>query len=118
MLFIGFFFLINALRALKIKRALGKEIYKSNKESKLITTRIYAFTRNPLYLGAAITFLGWFFFFLLTFLLIMTFLFIILFLLVAKWEEKELSERFGEEYLNYKKSVPFFFPRPGKRFKN
>ena len=34
---------------------------------------------------------------------------------LKKVEEKELAERFGEQYLEYKKSVPFIVPRiPGK----
>jgi len=113
----GFFILGNALRALTVNRALGTEIYKSKTESRLITTGIYAFTRNPLYIGATLLFFGWFFIFRLTFLLIMTFLFIILFYFVAKWEEKELFERFGEEYLHYKEIVPLFMPYPKKRLK-
>jgi protein-S-isoprenylcysteine O-methyltransferase Ste14 len=30
---------------------------------------------------------------------------------VAKWEEKELTERFGKTYLDYKARVPFLIPR-------
>lgn len=115
LLAIGFFFLVRALKSLTIKRAFGSDVYKSKTESKLIVTGIYSHTRNPLYLGATILFLGWFFVFLYTFLLIVTLLFLILFVLVAKWEEKELHERFGEEYEKYKESVPFFLPFPKKR---
>jgi len=104
----GFFILICALKVLTIKRAFGKELYKSKTESKLITTGIYNYTRNPLYLGAILLFFGWTFIFLFTFLLIMTFLFIAFFYFVAKWEEKELFERFGEEYQKYKKKVKFY----------
>lgn len=114
----GFFILISALKALKVKRAFGKELYKSKTESMLIITGIYAYTRNPLYLGSTLLFFGWFFISLFTFLLIMTFLFIILFCLVAKWEEKELAERFGEEYTRYKETVSFFIPYPKKRPRN
>ncbi len=114
----GFFILFNALRALTVNRALGEEIYKSKTESRLITTGIYAYTRNPLYIGATLLFFGWVIIFRLTFLLIMTLLFIILFYFVAKWEEKELFERFGEEYLHYKEKVPLFIPYPKKRLKN
>ena len=112
---IGFCILISAFKALKINRAFGKDLYKSQLESTLITTGIYRYTRNPLYLGSTILFFGWFFVFRRTFLLIMTFLFIILFYFVAKWEEKELFERFDTEYLQYKNSVPFFIPYPKKR---
>jgi len=107
---IGFFILISALRALTIRRAFGKEIYKSGTESKLITNGIYAYTRNPLYLGVIFLLFGWAFLFLLTPLFIVTILFIILFIFVAKWEEKELFNRFGEAYQNYKKQVPFIIP--------
>lgn len=110
LLVLGFFFLISAFRKLEMKRVFGKEIYKPEKESTLIITGIYSHTRNPLYLGSALLFLGWVFIFLLTFLLVMTFLFIVLFYFVARWEEKELTERFGEEYIKYKKTVPFFIP--------
>jgi protein-S-isoprenylcysteine O-methyltransferase Ste14 len=106
----GFFILISALQALTIRRAFGKEIYKTKTESQLITTGIYAHTRNPLYLGVILLLFGWAFVFLFTFLLIMSGLFIILFVLVAKWEEKELTERFGDEYHKYRNQVPFFIP--------
>ena len=106
----GFYFLISALRVLTIKRAFGSELFKSKSESKLIITGIYHYTRNPLYLGAIFAFFGWTFIFSLTMLLIISLLFTILFIFIAKWEEKELLERFGEDYKNYKKSVPFIFP--------
>lgn len=118
LLAIGFFILINTLKSLTIKRVFGKEIFKSKDESKLVTTGIYAYTRNPLYLGSTILFLGWFFVFLLTFILIMTLLFLIMFYFVAKWEEKELTERFGEEYLCYKNTVHFFLPYPKRQCRN
>jgi len=30
-------------------------------------------------------------------------------------EEKEMEEKFGQQYLKYKKSVPMFIPRFGRR---
>lgn len=112
---LGFYVLIQALKALSVQRAFGKEIYQTNTQSSLITQGIYAHIRNPLYVGVTIQFFGWFFLLLFTFLLIMPFFFMLLFFFVARWEEKELTERFGEEYLNYKKSVPRFFPRFRKK---
>jgi protein-S-isoprenylcysteine O-methyltransferase Ste14 len=40
----------------------------------------------------------------------MTVLFLVHFMLVAKWEEKELTERFGNQYRDYKQRVPFLIP--------
>ena len=108
---LGFYVLIQALKALCVRRAFGKEIYQIKAKSSLITQGIYAHVRNPLYLGVIIQLFGWFFILLFTFLLIMPFFFMLLFFFVARWEEKELIERFGEEYLTYKKAVPRFFPR-------
>ena len=111
---VGFYIVIQALKALSVRRAFGKEIYQTKVKSNLITQGIYTHVRNPLYLGVTIQLFGWAFLLLFTFLFIMPFFFMLLFFLVARWEEKELSERFGEEYLTYKKAVPRFFPR----FKN
>ncbi len=42
---------------------------------------------------------------------ILIILFSLLFIFNAKWEERELTERFGEEYKEYKRKVPFIIPR-------
>lgn len=76
----------------------------------LVTTGIYAYTRNPMYFGAAIMIFGWFLVFPFTFILISAVLFTILFCITAKSEEKQLSQKFGKEYLKYKRNVPFFVP--------
>lgn len=115
---LGFYVVIQALKALSVHRAFGKEIYQDKAKSHLITQEIYAHVRNPLYLGVTIQLFGWAFILLFTFLFIMPFFFMLLFFLVARWEEKELIERFGEEYLTYKKAVPRFFPRFRKRTEN
>jgi len=111
LLVIGFPIIISTLRSLRIHRAFGDELYKTKEESKLITTGPYGYTRNPLYLSATILFLGWSLVLMSTYLLIVTVLFLLLFRFAAKWEEEELTERFGEEYLSYKEKVPLFFPR-------
>lgn len=115
---VGFYILILALKALSVRRAFGKEIYQVKAKGNLITNGIYAYIRNPLYIGVIILLFGWAFLLLLTFLFIMPFFFMLLFYFVVRWEEKELSERFGEEYLAYKKAVPRFFPRFRKHIEN
>lgn len=103
--------MISALRSLRTHRAFGAETYKTKEESTLITTGAYAYTRNPLYLSATILFLGWSLVFMSTFLLMVTMLFLPLFRFAANWEEEELTDRFGDEYMSYKDRVPFFFPK-------
>ena len=82
----------------------------------LITTGPYAHCRNPLHLGTLFycfafgTFLGN-----LTIGLICIVLEIILLLAYVKGiEEKELALRFGQEYLEYKKNIPFLIPKTKK----
>ena len=79
---------------------------------RLLTEGIYARVRNPRYLAVLLGMTG--------FALILNYP--ALYLTVAAcvpagWllivlEERELEERFGDEYLAYKKSVPRLIPRP------
>lgn len=110
-LLLGTSLLIWSFKSLGAGRAFGRELFLPAPQSKLITSGIYAYTRNPLYLSVTIIFLGWFFALRLTPAAILTVLFFVHFLLVAKWEERELGERFGREYEEYMKSVPFLVPR-------
>lgn len=115
LLLVGFCVLGSAIKTLTIRRASGKDVYKPKSESKLVTTGIYAHVRNPVYLGNTLMLWGWFFVLQLTVVLFLTILFMIHFYLVAKWEERELTERFGEVYLEYKRRVPFIIPSLKKR---
>lgn len=107
--------MIWVLKSLGIGRAFGKELFLPKSESKLVTTGIYAYSRNPLYLLVLLFLLGWFFLFQLTAVLILTSLFLVHFIFVARWEERELRERFGQEYEDYKRRVPFFVPRVARK---
>ena len=85
---------------------------------KLITTGIYVYTRNPMYLGQAIIVVGLFIVFPWTVLLILVFLFLFALYSRAKTEEKELYEKFGREYIKYKAEVAFLIPNPIKMIKS
>jgi protein-S-isoprenylcysteine O-methyltransferase Ste14 len=111
----GFGWMVWAIRSLTVRRAFGKELFKSAAESTLVTTGPYAYSRNPLYFSAIILFLGWFFVSRWTPVAIMTVLFLAHFILIAKWEEKELIERFGDQYCNYKQRTPFLIPGRRRR---
>jgi protein-S-isoprenylcysteine O-methyltransferase Ste14 len=83
LLLIGFPLIYLTLRTLSVHRALGEEIYQEGKQSQLVTTGIYSYTRNPLYLSATILFIGWSLLTRFTPFIFITLLFMILFVRVA-----------------------------------
>lgn len=83
---------------------------------KLLVDGPYAFTRNPMTLGAAIFYLG------IAFwrgsvaaLLLVLLVFTCLLTYIYFHETQELSERFGEDYRAYRQSTPFLIPRFRKK---
>ena len=79
---------------------------------RLVRAGPYRYSRNPMTLGAGLFYLGlaalagsWIVFglVLLIFISLLTYIYI--------HETKELAERFGVEYLQYRKEIPFLFPR-------
>ena len=106
----GFGMYVWSLRSLSVRRAFGKELFKTAAESTLVTTGAYAHSRNPLYFSIMLLLAGWFCVSRFTPLGILTALAFVHFIFVAKWEEKELTERFGKTYLDYKTRVPFLIP--------
>jgi protein-S-isoprenylcysteine O-methyltransferase Ste14 len=87
------------------------------KNQQLTVSGPYAYTRNPLYFGSFLMGLGISFLsgFPLTVIPVFLFLFALIYIPTIKEEENFLEKRFGEEYLNYKKSVPVFLPSLKKR---
>lgn len=76
-------------------------------QSTLVTTGPFAFSRNPIYVGFLLLFLG-FEMILQSYLIILILpLFFVVYFAVKK-EEKLLEKHFGKEYLEYKKRVPRF----------
>ena len=80
------------------------DVYK--KPNALVTTGFFRISRNPTYLGMSLTILG------LAILLgsLINFIFPIIFVVLTnhfciKIEEKNLEEKFGRKYLNYKTKV-------------
>ena len=83
----------------------------------LITWGPYSWVRNPLYAGNAVMGLGWSLMvswgwvgaFVVAFMLLYS-------LVVIPAEEEFLEDKFGSEYIAYKKTVPALFPWPRKGF--
>ena len=85
---------------------------------RLRTTGAYGLTRNPMYFGLNAAFWGIGFVTDDLSVLIGAFIWSSLnYLSVTLWEEKQMFEKFGDEYLEYKKRVPRFIPIKLKRKK-
>lgn len=78
---------------------------------KLVTIGPYKYSRNPMYLGVILWILGLGFILNSLWFIIGGLLIPFIYLIYVKLiEEKELEARFGKDYLEYKKKVPFLIP--------
>ena len=80
--------------------------FSPEKASQLVTSGMYRITRNPMYVGLAVLLTGWAIYLggLSPFLLIPLFIAVLTYQQIIP-EEKILQEKFGQAYLDYKKSV-------------
>lgn len=90
-----------------------------NPPPKLVTTGLYEYTRNPMVSGIFSLLFGFGVIFGSISLLVV---FTPLLILINYWElkyieEPELEKRLGEEYVEYRKRTPMFFPGSGIIFK-
>jgi protein-S-isoprenylcysteine O-methyltransferase Ste14 len=91
-----------------------REVYHTSREGRLATDRLYGVVRHPQYTGIFLAVFGQ----LIHWPTIPT---LVLFPVIiwascrlAKREEAQMIERFGDEYLAYTRRVPMFFPRRGE----
>jgi hypothetical protein len=76
----------------------------------LFNNDVFTIIRHPMYFGSILTYLG---FVIISFSVIalIIFVFIVIFYLYLCWyEEQILIEKIGDQYTNYMKEVPMFFP--------
>lgn len=80
---------------------------KPNKTTELVTTGLYQYSRNPMYLGMVIILLGWGIYLscLSAFLLIPLFMWVLTEQQI-KPEEQVLQKKFGDAYHHYQQQVP------------
>jgi protein-S-isoprenylcysteine O-methyltransferase Ste14 len=80
-------------------------------KGKLVTTGIYGRVRHPQYLGFLLLTLGMNILWVTISTLLLWPVLAILYYRLAKEEDKQLEERFGEEYRKYERDVPMLIPR-------
>jgi len=84
-------------------------------KGQLVTTGIYSHMRHPQYLGFLLLTLGMNLEWTTFFTILLWPVIAVLYYRLAKKEEKESEEMFGEEYRKYKRSVPMLIPRIRKK---
>ena len=92
-----------------------KQIHKARQQGTLMIEGIYKYIRHPQYLGFLMITLGLNVMWLTIITLVMWPILAVLYWRLAKKEDKEMEEQFGEEFLEYKRRVPGFIPRPRTR---
>jgi protein-S-isoprenylcysteine O-methyltransferase Ste14 len=84
--------------------------------SRVVAAGPYRWVRNPIYLAALLVVLGEAWLFMSLWLLAYAGLMAVFFhLFVTGYEERTLRRRFGLSYLEYRRTVPRWFPRPPHR---
>lgn len=92
-----------------------RELYRAHGEGRLATDGLYAVVRHPQYTGLFIGLFGegvvhW-----PTPFSVGAFpLIVLMYVHLAKREEKIMAERFGGQYIDYRRGTPMFFPRLGQ----
>lgn len=91
------------------------EARREARTTRLVTTGLYAYTRNPMVLGYSLLPCGMGLMFRSPgmYLLVPAAVILVNVVIVKTREEPNLEGRFGEEYLKYKKSTPMLLPRSG-----
>lgn len=92
-----------------------RELHKAQKESKLITDRIYGLVRHPQYTSLFIALFGEGIVHWPTVFSVALFPAIVLvYYLLARSEERKVEEEFDDAYRDYRRRVPMFIPRWGQ----
>lgn len=85
-----------------------KEVYQG--QGSLVTDGLYAQTRHPQYSGLIVVVVAFFLMWPTLVTLILAPFLVFRYVLLAREEDKELKEKFGDEFRNYKEKVPGFIP--------
>jgi protein-S-isoprenylcysteine O-methyltransferase Ste14 len=91
-----------------------REVYRASREGRLATDRLYGMVRHPQYTGIFLAVFGQLIHWPTIPTLVLFPVIMWAYYRLAKREETQMIERFGEEYLDYRRHVPMFFPRRGE----
>ena len=88
-----------------------RELYQAQKAGRLMTTKLYGLVRHPQYTGIFLAIFGEGIVHWPTIFSVALFpIIVIAYVLLAKKEERQMEEKFGEEYRAYRRRVPAFLP--------
>ena len=102
--------IINFIIRILAQKQIGKFPI-SNPKRRLVTTGIYGLIRNPLYASNCLVAVGMAILFKSLYALLFSIPYFFSYMLIIYFEEEDLLARYGEEYEEYKKRVPWrMFP--------
>jgi len=87
------------------------KVAETHRPVRIVTKGVYSSVRHPQYLGGLLAHIGFSFLLSGLYSLLSTPLIVALVYLISRKEESELTNEFGQEYLEYKKKTPMLFPR-------
>lgn len=104
-------------RQIDVATLLGLPELSRKRPSRLLTEGIYGRIRHPRYVGILLEVSAFAFFvnYLAVYVLVVAVIPMIY--LIVLLEERELAQRFGEEYERYRRDVPRFVPKLGDRYR-
>ena len=92
-----------------------RELYRARQQERLVTNGLYGLVRHPQYLGLFVALFGEGIVHWPTIFSVGLFPVILLaYTYLARKEERQMIEKFGDEYRAYQRRVPMFIPRPGQ----
>lgn len=90
-----------------------REVYQARKRGRLATGGLYGLVRHPQYTGIFIALFGQLIHWPTVLTLLLFPVIVWVYVRLARREERQMIERFGETYEDYRRRVPAFFPKWG-----
>jgi hypothetical protein len=90
-----------------------REVYQARKEGRLATGGLYGLVRHPQYTGIFVALFGQLVHWPTVLTLLLFPVIVWVYVRLARGEEKQMIEQFGEAYEDYRQRVPMFFPKWG-----